>query len=193
VGRIVTIYQTLKDKGNPDEVINKGPFECKWNNAWLGKGYYFWEILIDSAHWWGNAHLGGNYIICKAQYNFDDAKIFDLSNGNPQHNLEFEGIINELTKKGFLKKHNTTVSRVFNFVRTHIPSFKIYEATRAYSPNAIGEKFKEFQRRINYENDKKMYLDLRPAVQICLYSKTSLNFRNYQIIYPKHYIEEGVF
>jgi len=36
------IYQTLEDRGNPDEIERNGPFSCNWNNSWLGTGCYFW-------------------------------------------------------------------------------------------------------------------------------------------------------
>ena len=48
------IYQTVEDRGNPDYVEQHGPFICTNKNAWLGEGYYFWDTIIELAHWWGN-------------------------------------------------------------------------------------------------------------------------------------------
>ena len=193
MARQVNVFQTLEDRGNPDIVMRDGPFKCRWQNSWLGEGYYFWEVLLNSAHWWGKSHLKGNYIICEANYRFDDEKIFDLSNGNPQHNLDFDSYLSELTTKGFIKEKVTTVSRVFNFIRTHIKGFGKYEASRAYSPNAIGEKYPEHLHKLYFEFEKEMYLDMRPAVQICFYSKSALNLNNYHIIHPEKYVDEGFF
>ena len=191
--RKVTIFQTLDDKGNPDDVHRDGPYICRWENAWLGHGYYFWEIFLNSAQWWGKSRYKDNYIICEGNYIFDDEKIFDLSNGNPQHNLDFETYLKELKSKGFIKEKVTTVSRVFIFLKTHIKSFSKYEASRAYSPNAIGTNYPEHIHRLYFEKDKDMYYDMRPAVQICFYSKKALSLSDYRIIYPEHYIDNGVF
>lgn len=39
-------------------------------------------------------------------------------------------------------------------------------------------------------NDRKQYLDLSPAIQICLFEKTSLNLSEGEIIYPIAYLKE---
>ena len=67
MGRKVIVFQTLKNKGNPIEIERDGPFICRWENSWMGTGYYFWETFLSNAHWWGKSHLNGDYVICEAQ------------------------------------------------------------------------------------------------------------------------------
>lgn len=193
MGRKVKIFQTLKDYQNPDEILRDGPFICKWDNSWLGIGYYFWETFLTNAHWWGKSHLKGSYVICEAEYEFDDEKIFDISGGNTQHTADFDSYLTILKRQGFIKEKVTTVSRVFQFIRTHIKSFN-YEATRAYGINSIGENlYPEHINRIFFESHLNAYLDLKPAVQICFYKKQTLKLNNYHIIYPDEYVDQYVF
>lgn len=193
MGRKVIVFQTLKYKGTPEDIERDGPFICRWENSWMGTGYYFWETFLVNAHWWGKAHLNGNYIICEAEYTFDDEKIFDLSGGNPQHSADFDEYSKFLKKQGFIKDKVTTVSKVFQFLRTHIKGFN-YEATRAYGVNSIGEILHpEHIYRMPFELQLGAYLDLRPAIQICFYTKSALNLKNYRVIYPDEFIDQYVF
>lgn len=54
-----TLYQTVEDRNNPSEIETEGPFLCVRNNAWLGRGYYFWDTFVELAHWWGNTIYQG--------------------------------------------------------------------------------------------------------------------------------------
>ncbi len=38
------------------------------SNAWLGKGYYFWDSTVNMAHWWGKLRFNGDYSICKSSF-----------------------------------------------------------------------------------------------------------------------------
>lgn len=194
MARKVTVFQTLKDKGNPIEVERDGPFICTWQNSWLGIGYYFWETFLGNAHWWGKTHNKNSYIICQAEYTFDDEKIFDLSGGNSQHLLDYESYVKVLKRNGFLKENKTTVSRVFHFMRNHIPGFSQYEAIRAFGVNSIGTfAHPEHIHRMPFESGLNAYLDLRPAIQICFFKKEALQLKDYRIIYPDAYVAEGMF
>lgn len=62
--RLVTIYQTLEDRGNYKEVEDHGPYFCAAHDEngqlkkgtkepWLGEGYYFWDTRKTDAQWWG--------------------------------------------------------------------------------------------------------------------------------------------
>lgn len=181
------VYQTLEDKGNLDEIEQDGPFLCNRANAWLGAGYYFWDTFIENAHWWGkecNSYKDG-YIICKAVCDYNDDDCFDLV-GNTEHFSLFNETYEYLKSKGLVNK-DTTVSRVIQYLRNDLKIFT-YSACRV-----VGNSSKSFNSSFRFSllfNPKKnSYLDLKPPIQICFYKKTSLNLRNYQIVFPVEYIE----
>jgi hypothetical protein len=183
-----TVYQTLEDRDNPDEVEQNGPFVCRRKGAWLGEGHYFWESFIQNAHWWGeecNDYLYG-YVICSAYYDLDDINCFNLVD-NPEHiNLFIKAI--ELMREKNLFSTNTTVSRVINFLKNDLKFFK-YHATRVYGVNSK-KRESAYHVFLNFKAGDYQYLDLRPAIQICFYEKNSLNLRNYKIVYPDKYIDD---
>lgn len=186
--KTLTLYQTLKDKDYLS-VEENGPFTCRWENTWLGDGYYFWQEFIELAHWWGENHRNGEYIICQAECDFDE-RCLDLV-GNMEHVRTFRDSLKIMQTRGKADT-NTTVSRVLRFMQGEFASFN-YEAIRVYGINSISpnqHKSKDYSQRLAFEVDKQHYFDFLPAVQICFFTKTALNLRNYQIVYPVHYRED---
>jgi len=184
----ITVYQTLKDK-DYHRVESDGPFKCKWENTWLGDGYYFWQEFIELAHWWGEKHRKGEYIICQAVCDFDDTKCLDLV-GEMTHIRQFQEVVNLMRKKKLIDQ-NTTVARIIKFL---IEEIKLsIEAIRIYGINSISNTdliSSEYSKRIIFEPNKPHYFDSLPAVQFCFFEKTSLNLREYKIVFPEHYRED---
>lgn len=97
------IYQTVEDRGNPDYVEQHGPFICTNKNAWLGEGYYFWDTIIELAHWWGNlCYKDSGYIISQSACDDKLEKVFDLV-GRPEHLTEMKRCSEIITEKGTIK------------------------------------------------------------------------------------------
>lgn len=69
------LYQAI-DGGR--KAVPETPIYCSTSDARLGHGYYFWDSIIDAAHWWGKVHYGGHYIICQSFYDAHSDKLFDL-------------------------------------------------------------------------------------------------------------------
>lgn len=194
MNKIVTVYQTLKNKDNPEEVERDGPFPCNWENAWLGPGYYFWEAFINSAHWWGEGHCKGNYFICEAQCIINEENCFDLV-GNTDHLTVLSKAVEELDAKGLLDEQ-TTVTRVLRYLKEDLKILKT-EATRAVGYNSIGEKKNgKFSKKLLFEVPKKYkpahYLNYMPPIQICFDTKKSLSLTGFKIIFPDEYINNYV-
>jgi len=189
---VINIYQTLEDRGNPDEIEKHGPYYCRRDNAWLGYGYYFWEHYKENAHWWGQEGAGywkNGYIICEAHYDFDEWRCFDLIK-NEKHREHLREALEMMEENGQFKKGITTVARVIEFLRNKLKAFD-YDATRANGINSI-RRNSQHSNRLNFESQKEQYLDFTPQYQICFYNKAALNLRNYRIIYPEEYIENFV-
>ena len=183
---IKTVYQTLEDRGNPDHVENNGPFLCNRNNAWLGSGYYFWDSFIENAHWWGceGAKFKNGYFICKAVYDFDETICFNLID-NPQHFQLFNDAKKIMEEKGLYVPNQTTVSRIIEHIKNILKIFK-FQAIRVYGVNS--KSFNSgYSNRSIFDKHGTKYLDSLPAIQICFYSKSSLNLRDYTLIYPPEY------
>lgn len=181
------IYQTLQDRENPDEVENNGPYHCNWNNSWLGDGYYFWDSFIENAHWWGETHCNGYYMICEALVDLDESNCFNLV-GNTNHLKDFGDSIEFMKEKGLISQ-NTTVSRVLEFMKKN-NLFLDYSAIRAYGINSKGKDY-EPNYRIKFEVDKKFqYLPYKPEIQLCVINFKSLNFRSFKIVHPDFYNPE---
>jgi|SRR5690625_1283899 len=182
------VYQTLENREIDGVEIN-GPFLCDRSNAWLGPGYYFWDSHKENAHWWGKevAKYPAGYIICKSTITFDD-KCFDLHD-NPDHQRTFNKMKDMFLEKGLLEEGQTTVGRIMNFIKTQIDSFP-FEAIRAYAVNSKGYKssFNQRTRFVHKEyRESNQYLDTLPAIQICLFTKNSLDRKGYSIVYPPEY------
>ncbi|KAA5549203.1 hypothetical protein [Adhaeribacter rhizoryzae] len=187
--RRVIVYQTLEDRDTDlGKLELNGPYPCKWPNTWLGHGYYFWDSFIENAHWWGQEirNYSNGYIICEAICDFNDSDCCDLV-GNTEHLKLFHDTYEFLKQKG-LANSKTTVGRIIQYLKEDVKTFK-YSATRA-----LGFRSKNFHSKFSFtlpfENGKPAYLDFTPAIQICFYSKTSLNLRGYKIKYPPKYSDD---
>ncbi|MBS7787652.1 hypothetical protein KIH23_10115 [Flavobacterium sp. CYK-55] len=185
MSRKVSIFQTLENRDNPDYVEYNGPFICKWTNAWLGTGYYFWEAFVENAHWWGKSHLNGNYMICEANCCLNENEYFDLV-GDTTHMKFFHETVLEMKKQGLINK-KTTVSKILQHMRDVSKVLKV-DAVRAFGIHSISEHLhpKNIFRML-FEPNKKQYLDFKPPIQICFFKKSGLNMCGYRVIYPDEF------
>ena len=180
------LFQTLEDRGNPDQIEDQGPFVCKWPNTWLGDGYYFWDTFIENSHWWGTMRYGSEYVICQAVCDFDSSICYDLV-GDTEHMLDFHNVLDTMKAEGKLMP-DVTVARVLEFSKK-TGSFK-FEAIRVYGIKSISEHKKEYEKylhNIYFEVSKPQYLDFKPAIQVCILTKKGLNLRDFHIIFPENY------
>lgn len=190
-------FQTLKDKGDPNNAVTNGPILCKDEKAWLHTGYYFWDEDIDVAHWWGKVHCQKKYIICKSKYIRDLNRCWDLYNCY-EHRLEIRSIVKEIKRRNINKGKEVRVRDVINHLID--TGCMKYEAVRVAGTNSISEEGK-FHDSIPLEIRNTRWgsvahkLDLRPAIQICFYTKEALDRTGFNIVYPDKYIneEENVF
>jgi hypothetical protein len=90
-------------------------------------------------------------------------------------------------KKNGLADKTTKVKRLIHYLKDDLKVFH-FEAIRVY-----GIRSKNYNSRfnfaLNFEEDRPTYLDFTPAIQLCFYTKNSLNLRNFKIVYPDEYID----
>ena len=168
-----------------DELELNGPYKCTWRNSWLGDGYYFWDTFIVNAHWWGNEvrKYRNGYIICQALCDFDEKRCFDLV-GNTENLLLLNKSFEDLKKKGVIKS-NATVKRLLSYLISDIKVLEA-EAVRACGVRSKSE-YSKYTLKMIFEHNNSSYLDFSPPIQICFFKKTSLNLRDYRIIFPVKY------
>jgi hypothetical protein len=182
------VYQTLEDRGGDlDSLERNGPYLCKWENAWLGEGYYFWDTFIENAHWWGieGRKFPGGYIICKAECDYNEIDCLDLV-GNTDHIQDFKKAVDLLKSQGLLNS-KTSVKRVIEFMK-QIKIFK-YSAIRFNGGKSKNYK-SDYSKTLLLEDRSHLVFELFPAIQICFVAKNSLGLRNYKIEFPEKYRED---
>jgi len=80
------------------------PIECTSDNAWLGKGYYFWYYYEDAIRWGRNSKCKtGRYEIYKAL--IKNENILDTVFNEEEYNFWFKQI--EKVAKTIIKKTNS--------------------------------------------------------------------------------------
>ena len=176
--QLPNLYQTVTDKGNPEHVNKIGPFKSKTSH-WLGEGYYFWDSLLDRAHWWGKTHCHGQYMICQACAEVNDGAYLDLA-GNMLQLKQFEKWFDVIRKMH--NEHEVTVSFAIEKLRRD-DNFP-FQAVRALSEKCGGDN------RVNYVCYHDSYLNLSPPMQICIYSRDRV--KDYHVIFPDTYVATGV-
>ncbi len=173
---IRSVYQTLKFKGNDEEVQRHGPYKCSDSKAWLHQGYYFWEQFIEPAHYWGKTWNKGRYIIARGQCLITDSELFDLV-GNTDHIKQIREVFEYLADQGLVNE-NTTVSHVIDFlIKTN--TFDFIAARAITTESFAGYKYL----KLNYEAGKKTSLIMNPAIQICIYDLEKAYFEGFEIVY----------
>ena len=153
-------------------------------------GYYFWDSCIENVHWWGceGAKFTNGYFICEAFYDFDETVCFNLID-NPQHFQLFNSTQKIMQEKGLYVPNQTTVARIIEYIKNTLKIFE-YEAIRVYGINSKSFNSPYSNRTIFEKKHYTKYLDSLPAIQICFYSTSSLNLRDYTLIYPPKYTDD---
>ena len=175
-------YHTVEDRNNPDHIEQETPFLCSHQGAWLGKGYYLWEQFIENAHWWGTQAYKKNGAYVIVQFEGDspqEGRCFDLL-GNMEHLSEFRDAHKYLKDKN-LQTKPITVSKVIEFIRKNTDFDNRYDSIRAKDNSPKNKDV------VGFQENKYPYMELLPHIQLCLFSKSSLNLSKGKIVYPEHY------
>ena len=174
-----TIFQTLENRENPDHVEEFGPFLCNNKNAWLGKGYYFWDTFVENAHWWGKNNGSNNdYFICETHIDYNKELCLDL-HGDTEKLLELGDIINEFKRQNLLRS-NSTVVEIIRFLQKQ-NLFK-YPSIRVSS-----QKFNNDRFQVKFDKKNPSKFELKPLIQICVYDLKKVNLDSFKIVYPEEY------
>lgn len=180
-----TLFQTLEDRSNPEEVEQHGPYKCTRSDAWLGSGYYFWYFFIDLAHWWGRtAYPNTQYMICRQTGHIDcNPEILDLYADFTMIDAVRKYV---MVLKEKYKQESWTVKTVIEHMRK-AKILDAYKAVRIESNNSTGRDEQLTEQRLNFKTGKQfVYFDMVPPVQVCVYDKSVLN-NDFKVVYPDEY------
>lgn len=191
-----TIYQTLQNRDNPEEVEEHGPYKCIRSDAWLGCGYYFWYYQ-QFAHWWGKVakwdlNKGSGYFICSILCDLSPNHTLDLA-FDPDMIEDFATIVENyieefINNQRTVKPSDLTSRAIFedisNWYDTEI------KAVMLKTDGAVGEEYSNILPRIKFGNYKAHY-SVYPEVQICVINPDIFRKTSFQIIYPEEYVSQG--
>lgn len=184
------IYQTLKDLNNDSYVELNGPFQDCDEDAWLGKGFYFWDADIEVAKRWGQVSVErwnncSNFIICRSFYDCKGDNFFDLL-ADTEDKKEFWDTVSYLENK--FRGKELFVWHVIKELKKDKEFCSKYKAVRAFPPHAMSVKD---NRTIRFHrSNTRSYLEETFAVQLCVWDRTFL-LGDFKIIYhSKNDIEE---
>lgn len=175
-----SLFQTVEDRKNPMVIESTGPFLCRRKNAWLGKGFYFWDSFVNLAHWWGKTVYDGKYVICKS---FCEASMKDVYDLYDDFNILQEFVLLKNTLQSKLHRTDISVSDVLCYLKMNSDFSKRYKAVRAKATGCMRDV--PYMKFVSYN---KAYLELMPPVQICILDTTFLYKKIYEIVYPAHYV-----
>lgn len=178
------LYQTLEDRNNVDYVEANGPFLGDVRERWLGKGYYYWDSIIDAAHYWGYVSYklnGKNYIIAKTELNIPQDRLLNLL--EPEQIIMFSKWMDSFAQT--FPDVDVTVEKVITHAENIMGTAFPYIAIKAEFRNSF--KNRGYQARIYPNRGGKAYLDLKPPVQICIRDKSIIGADNFKVIYPIEY------
>ena len=177
--KCVKIFQTLENRGNRNEVEVHGPYFCSLSDPygnikqgvkepWLGEGYYFWDTLIDDAHWWGRTvYEEQGYLICQTTYDQHSELLYDTV-ANVDQMKELVDCAEVIKQERNL--NTVTFALVLGYLRKRT-RFN-YKAIRVH-PSPITWKQKDVS-IVFPDRDKKIAFLQLDKVQICFFDKTLL-------------------
>ena len=180
------LYQTLEDCDNVDYVEANGPFPGDKRDRWLGKGYYYWDTFINSAHFWGRVSYlneGKNYIIAQSEVVLPPDQVLNLM--EPSDIMKFSTWRDEYAKT--FPKSKVTIEKVLTHIENIMGSDFPYIAIKAEFRDCIN--LRDYQDRI-FPNGK-AYLDLKPPIQICIKDKKVIGRDNFKVIFPECYVDHS--
>lgn len=176
----------MEDRNNVDYVEAYGPFPGDIRDRWLGKGYYFWDTFISSAHYWGKVSYGNkNYIIAKSDVSLSPEQVLNLQ--EPADLLKFTSW-RDIYAKTF-PKSLVTIEKVLTHAEKIMGSSFPYIAIRAQFHDSINNR--NYQDRISPNG--RAYLDLKPPIQICIKDRSIIGKDNFKVIYPVNYSDNSAY
>jgi hypothetical protein len=160
---------TCEDRRPGDEA--KAPFMCLDVNAFLGRGYYFWEDNLQLAKHWGGERYhkkGKAYLVGETPISCDWNDFFDLV-GNRQHQKFLVSIMNMLVSKR-QALHGWPIGRIIEFLKgaNTDPEGQYFGKFTYKVFRAVDDSFRVFEKDTAFAETQHNYVNLNPCYIICV-------------------------
>ena len=170
VGKFETIgHHTFENRGQDD--AKNAPYRCIDVNAFLGRGYYFWEDnLVFAKHWGGIWYVnnGKKYFIGETTIVCDQGDFFDLV-GSRTH----QKMVREIAKLLATKRPRLSgwpIGKIIEFLKaaSKDPDDPFYEKFKYRVIRAADDASLKLSHEHKFADDKNSYMDLNPCYIICV-------------------------
>ena len=176
MSNLTTLYQTVAFKNSIAYIEGNGPFLCNRDDAWLGEGYYFWDSLIDNAHFWGKKSYNNEYYICEFKALIENSNCFNLL--EPKMMLEFREFLKTYQEYYKDKSDKPTLKDVLVFIRRKLPLFfKKYKAIKLESVTQSKYIVSDDTNILKIIKGRHEEVMLAKLVQVCIYDKDFYNIK----------------
>jgi hypothetical protein len=182
-GKYVTIVQhTFENRQPGDEA--RAPFHCTDANAYLGRGFYFWDDNLPLGKYWGGLRYHNHdlaYHVIEGPFECDRNDFFDLV-GSREHQKFLIGVRIKLAGK----RPNTAtwpIGKIIQFVRnaSKDPDHEYYKKFDFKAIRAVDVSFslpkdqiETAMAEVNFAGDSGSYTYLNPCYIICVIDKNAL-------------------
>lgn len=183
-------HHTFEDRGKDD--AKNAPYKCTDGNAFLGRGYYYWEDNLQLAkHWGGLRYIehGKHYFVGESPISFDRDEFFDLI-GDRKHQTYLLEISKMLTKKR-PEKGTWPIGKVIEFLKASNidPDGEFYDKFKFKLIRAVDDNFLKFKKNAKFATTQQSFTDLNPCYIICVTEKKGILLEPISIVHASKQAE----
>lgn len=169
-----TLFETLGhhtfENRNANDVEN-APYRCSDVNAFLGRGYYFWEDNLPFAKFWGGVwyiDYDKKYFIGETEIKCNGADFFDLV--GDRHHQKF---LKETARFLAAKRPRTSgwpIGKIIEFLKgaSKDPDDVFFEKFEYKVIRAVDDSAVKLSQNYRFTDGNISYMDLNPCYIICV-------------------------
>ena len=177
-------HHTFEDRGKDD--AKNAPYKCTDINAFLGRGYYYWEDNLQLAKYWGGLRYidhGKHYFIGQSFISSDGNGFFDLI-GNRKHQTYLYEVSKMLAQKR-PEKGTWPIGRVIGFLKASSidPDGEFYDKFKFKLIRAVDGSLLKFKKNAKFATTQQNFTDLNPSYIICVTEKKGILLEPILIVY----------
>lgn len=162
-------HHTFENRGQDD--AENAPYRCTDVNAFLGKGYYFWEDnLVFAKHWGGVWYLKQEkeYFVGETTIKCDQGDFFDLVGSRVHQKFIRETVKLLATKRAKLSAW--PIGKIIEILKaaSKDPDNEFYEKFNYHVIRAADDASLKLSQEHKFADNNNSYMDLNPCYIICV-------------------------
>jgi hypothetical protein len=168
-------HQTFENRGGED--VKHAPYKCSDVNAFLGRGYYFWEDNLPFAKHWGGIwyiNLGKKYFVGEFTIKCEIDSFFDLV-GNRTHQKTLRETAKLLAKRR-AGLSAWPIGKIIEFLKaaSKDPDDIFFEKFDYLVIRAADDTAQKTSEKYKFADNKYNSADLNPCYIICVLVKNEI-------------------